>query len=95
MRWALVSEVYEYMQTLYLARGLFSVILNPYKPTFNVTDKGNSLDKDHLSELSAPFFVLFAVYAVSMVVCFWRWFSETRGQRTALRSWRCGTCSTS
>ncbi len=76
VRWALVSEVYEYMQTLYLARGLFSVILNPYKPTFNVTDKGNSLDKDHLSELSTPFFVLFAVYSISMVVCAWRWFTE-------------------
>ena len=76
VRWALVSEVYEYVQTLYLARGLFSVILNPYKPTFNVTDKGNSLDKDHLSELSTPFFVLFAVYAVSMAVCVWRWFTE-------------------
>ena len=76
VRWALVSEVYEYMQTLYLARGLLSVILNPYKPTFNVTDKGNSLDKDHLSELSTPFFALFAVYAVSMAVCAWRWFTE-------------------
>jgi len=76
VRWAVVSEVYEYMQTLYLARGLLSVILNPYKPTFNVTDKGNSLDKDHLSELAAPFFVLFGVYAVSMVVCVWRWFTE-------------------
>jgi cellulose synthase (UDP-forming) len=76
VRWALVSEVYEYVQTLYLARGLFSVILNPYKPTFNVTDKGNSLDKDHLSELSTPFFVLFAVYSVSMAVCVWRWFTE-------------------
>ncbi len=76
VRWALVSEVYEYVQTIYLARGLFSVILNPYKPTFNVTDKGNSLDKDHLSELSTPFFVLFAVYLISMIVCVWRWFTE-------------------
>ncbi len=76
VRWALVSEVYEYVQTLYLSRGLFSVILNPYKPTFNVTDKGNSLDTDHLSELATPFFVLFAVYSVSMTVCVWRWFNE-------------------
>jgi cellulose synthase (UDP-forming) len=76
VRWALVSETYEYMQTLYLSRGLVSVILNPYKPTFNVTDKGNSLDKDHLSELSAPFFALFVVYSVSMAVCAWRWFTE-------------------
>jgi cellulose synthase (UDP-forming) len=76
VRWALVSEVYEYMQTLYLVRGLISVVLNPYKPTFNVTDKGNSLDKDHLSELSWPFFALFALYAVAMVVVVVRWFAE-------------------
>ena len=85
VRWALVSEVYEYVQTLYLARGLFSVILNPYKPTFNVTDKGNSLDKDHLSELSTPFFVLFAVYSVSMVVCVLALVHRARRQRTARR----------
>jgi cellulose synthase (UDP-forming) len=76
VRWALVSEVYEYVQTIYLARGLLSVVMNPYKPTFNVTDKGNSLDKDHLSELSTPFFVLFAVYFVSAIVCAVRWFTE-------------------
>ena len=76
VRWALVSEVYEYVQTLYLAQGLVSVVLNPYKPTFNVTDKGQSLDQDHLSELSRPFFVLFAIYAISMLVCIWRWCTE-------------------
>jgi cellulose synthase (UDP-forming) len=76
VRWALVSEVYEYMQTLYLSRGLFSVILNPRKPTFNVTDKGHSLDSDHLSELSTPFFVLFATFSISMATCVWRWFTE-------------------
>jgi cellulose synthase (UDP-forming) len=76
VRWALVSEVYEYMQTLYLSRGLLSVILNPRKPTFNVTDKGHSLDSDHLSELSTPFFVLFATFSISMATCVWRWFTE-------------------
>ena len=76
VRWSLVSEVYEFVQTIFLSQGLFSVILNPRKPTFNVTDKGQSLDKDHLSELSRPFFILFAVYAVSMLVCAWRWFTE-------------------
>ena len=76
VRWTWVSELYEYVQTLYLARGLLSVILNPYKPTFNVTDKGNSLDEEHVSELSTPYFILWAVFAVSMVACLWRWFTE-------------------
>jgi cellulose synthase (UDP-forming) len=76
VRWSLVSEIYEFVQTIYLSGGLISVILNPRKPTFNVTDKGQSLDKDHLSELSRPFFILFSIYAVSMLVCAWRWFTE-------------------
>ena len=76
VRWTLVSEVYEYVQCLYLSRGLLSVVFNPRKPTFNVTDKGNSLDSDHLSELATPFFVLFGVFAVSMLACVWRWFTE-------------------
>jgi len=76
VRWALVSEVYEYMQTLYLSGGLLSVVLNPRKPTFNVTDKGQSLDDDHLSELSTPFFLLFALFSISMATCVWRWFTE-------------------
>jgi len=76
VRWPLVSEVYEFVQTMFLSRGLLSVLLNPRKPTFNVTDKGLGLDKDRLSELATPFFVVFGVYFVSMLVCFWRWFVE-------------------
>jgi cellulose synthase (UDP-forming) len=76
VRWSLVSEIYEFVQTIYLSGGLLSVILNPRKPTFNVTDKGQSLDNDHLSELSRPYFILFTVYAVSALVCAWRWFTE-------------------
>ncbi len=76
VRWTWVSELYEYVQTIYLSRGLISVILNPRKPTFNVTDKGMSLEKDHLSELAMPYFVLFAVFLVSMIACVYRWFSE-------------------
>ena len=76
VRWALISEVYEYVQSIYLSRGLLSVVLNPRKPTFNVTDKGNTLDKDHVSELATPFFVLFGIFAVSMLACVWRWVTE-------------------
>ena len=76
VRWTWVSELYEFVQTVYLSRGLLSVILNPRKPTFNVTDKGMSLEKDHMSELAKPYFIIFAVFAVSMVACIWRWFAE-------------------
>jgi len=76
VRWSWVSELYEYVQTVYLSRGLISVILNPRKPTFNVTDKGMSLEKDHLSELAIPYFLLFGLFGVSMIVCLYRLFVE-------------------
>ena len=76
VRWTWVSELYEYVQTVYLSRGLISVILNPRKPTFNVTDKGMSLEKDHLSELAIPYFLLFGLFGVSMIVCLYRLFVE-------------------
>ena len=76
VRWTWVSELYEYVQTIYLSRGLISVILNPRKPTFNVTDKGMSLEKDHLSELAIPYFLLFGLFSVSMIACVYRWFAE-------------------
>ena len=37
VRWPFVSELYEYVQSIFLSRGLLSVIANPRKPTFNVT----------------------------------------------------------
>lgn len=61
VRWPFVSELYEYVQSVYLAPALLSVVLNPRKPSFNVTDKGKSLDRHHLSALAAPYFAIFAV----------------------------------
>ncbi|MBV1704548.1 MAG: UDP-forming cellulose synthase catalytic subunit, partial [Hyphomicrobiales bacterium] len=76
VRWTWVSELYEFVQSVYLSRGLLSVVLNPRKPTFNVTDKGQSLETDHLSELATPYFAIYAVLAASAVMVFWRWFTE-------------------
>ena len=76
VRWPWVSELYEYVQAIYLTQGLFSVILNPRKPTFNVTDKGLSLEKDHLSELAIPYFVIFGIVLVSAIFAGVRLFTE-------------------
>ena len=76
VRWTWISELYEFVQSLYLSRGLISVVLNPRKPTFNVTDKGHSLDEDHISELAKPYFILYGVFAVSMIYCGLRWLTE-------------------
>ena len=76
VRWPWVSELYEYVQSIYLVRGLLSVVLNPWKPTFNVTDKGQSLDNEHLSELATPYIVMFAIVLASTGVVVWRMFTE-------------------
>jgi len=71
-RWPWVSEAYEYVQTIYLVKGIWGVLLNPRKPTFNVTAKGLTLDNDHLSELAWPYFAFFGAILFSLVVACWR-----------------------
>ncbi len=79
VRWPWVSELYEFVQSIVLSRGLISVMMNPMKPTFNVTDKGQSLDNDFLSELATPYFVIFGVIALSALVALFRLFTEPEG----------------
>jgi cellulose synthase (UDP-forming) len=76
VRWPWISELYEYIQMPYLARAIGTVILNPRKPTFNVTAKGVVTEEARLSELSKPYFVLFAVLAVASIVAFQRFFAD-------------------
>lgn len=76
MRWPWISELYEYVQSVFLVRAIFSVLINPRKPTFNVTDKGVSLNQRQLSNLAWPFFAIFAGLAFSLYVAIVRYQSE-------------------
>lgn len=76
VRWPWVSELYEYVQGVFLAKAIVTVIANPRKPTFNVTAKGLTLDDDHLSELSWPFFVIYGLLAAGGVVALMRYMFE-------------------
>ena len=76
VRWPFISELYEYVQGVYLAKAIASVVLKPRKPTFNVTAKGISLDEDHLSGLAKPFFAIFALLLVAAATAFTRYFTE-------------------
>jgi cellulose synthase (UDP-forming) len=75
-RWPWISELYEYIQSIYLFPALMSVIANPSKPTFKVTAKGETLDESHISEIGKPFFVIFALQIVAVLLTFWRIFTE-------------------
>ncbi len=76
VRWPFVSELYEYIQGVYLAKAIVSVMMRPRKPTFNVTAKGLSLDQDHLSGLAKPFFLIFGLLFVGACTAFYRYVVE-------------------
>jgi cellulose synthase (UDP-forming) len=76
VRWPWVSELYEYVQSIYLFRAIVSVIFNPRKPTFNVTAKSLTLDEDQLSELSRPYFGMFFLLLAGFGVGVWRLLTE-------------------
>jgi cellulose synthase (UDP-forming) len=76
VRWPWMSELYEYVQGVFLARAIVSVIASPRKPTFNVTAKGLSLENDHLSELAWPFFAIFALLALGVGTAVFRYLFE-------------------
>ncbi|PVB60305.1 UDP-forming cellulose synthase catalytic subunit [Labrenzia sp. 011] len=75
-RWPLISELYEYIQTVHLLPAVVSVILNPSKPTFKVTAKDESISESRLSELSLPFFIIFVILLVGVAVSLVRLFTE-------------------
>jgi len=71
-RWPWISELYEYIQSVYLIRAVISAMLNPRTPTFKVTSKSESLEESRVSELATPFYVIFAVLLFAVGVTVWR-----------------------
>ncbi|MCK0197198.1 UDP-forming cellulose synthase catalytic subunit [Ancylobacter sp. 6x-1] len=71
-RWPWISELYEYIQSVYLLPALLSVMMNPRKPTFKVTAKGETLTESHVSEIGKPFFILFGLMTLAAVLTVWR-----------------------
>jgi cellulose synthase (UDP-forming) len=76
VRWPFVSELYEYVQGLFLIKATASVIVSPRKPTFKVTAKNVSLDHDQLSPLALPYFLVFALLFFGAVVSAYRYAFE-------------------
>ena len=52
------------------------MVANPRKPTFNVTAKGLTLDNDHISELSWPFFAIYGILLFAGLVAAYRYMFE-------------------
>lgn len=77
VRWPWISELYEFVQGVFLVKAMVTVALNPRKPTFNVTAKGLTLDNNHLSELAWPFFAIWGLLFFADLVAVARYFLDS------------------
>jgi cellulose synthase (UDP-forming) len=75
-RWPWISDLYEFIQTVYLLPAIISVILNPSKPTFKVTAKNESLSQSRISELGAPYFIIFGILCLGVIATIVRVWAE-------------------
>ncbi len=56
-RWPLISELYEIVQSVFLLQAIVKVFFNPREPSFVVTPKGMTLEKEFISPLARPFYI--------------------------------------
>ncbi|MBB3213468.1 cellulose synthase (UDP-forming) [Herbaspirillum sp. Sphag1AN] len=73
-RWTLISELYEMLQSLFSLQAIFMVIRNPRAPSFNVTPKGEQMEEDAISQLASPFYVVYVLVVLTMIVGIWKYF---------------------
>jgi len=66
-RWPWISDLYEYIQTIYLLPSVLSVLVNPSKPIFKVTAKSEDMSQSQVSELGAPYFIVFGILLLGVV----------------------------
>jgi cellulose synthase (UDP-forming) len=88
-RWPLVSELYEIMQSLFSLRAVIQVFVNPRKPKFLVTPKGDTVEEEFISPLSRPFYILFWLILVGLVGGIYRFhvYPLTRDLTTVVLIW--------
>lgn len=76
VRWPLMSETYEYIQSLTLIRVIASTLLNPRKPKFKVTDKGVELKHSFFSSHGWVFLVSHIFLIATFVYSVYRLYFE-------------------
>ena len=75
-RWPLISELYEIMQCVFSLVAIIKVFINPRKPSFMVTPKGDTLEQDFISPLAKPFYVLFVLLILGFVIGGYRFWAD-------------------
>lgn len=66
VRWPFVSQIYEVIQSVYVTRGVFQVLMNPRAPSFQVTPKGEVLQEDFISAFAKPFYIILFLNVASI-----------------------------
>lgn len=84
VRWSLVSELYEYVQSMYLARAISQVMLRPRKPRFLVTAKGETQAEYHVSPLAAPLQIMVGLLLLGVAATVLRYFLQPDNQGITL-----------
>jgi cellulose synthase catalytic subunit (UDP-forming) len=90
VRWNFFSEIYEAIQSIFILPAIISVILNPRKPTFKVTPKGENLEEEFLSPFYKPVYILFNLIVISFFFSFYRWvnYPDERGTVLVVLFWQ-------
>ncbi|MCX7183806.1 MAG: UDP-forming cellulose synthase catalytic subunit [Nitrosospira sp.] len=68
------SEIYESVQAMFLIPAVISVIINPHKPTFKVTPKGQTHANISLNPLAITFFIIVVINTIALVMAVYKWF---------------------
>ena len=84
VRWPLFSEIYEILQSIYILPAITGVLVNPRKPSFRVTAKGDTLSEDRLSALAYPFHIIFWALFISLGICIYKYIHEPIYRATLL-----------
>lgn len=66
LRWPFISYLYEVIQSVHLTAGIAHLLRNPRAPQFKVTPKGEILEKDFVSALATPFYLLCALSVAAL-----------------------------
>ncbi len=73
VRWFLISEIYESMQSFFSLKAVVNTLRHPDRPEFIVTPKGKRLEKDFISPLVRPFYLLLCLLGLGFFAAAWRW----------------------
>jgi cellulose synthase (UDP-forming) len=76
LRHPFFSDLFETIQSVFLAPAVLSVFFRPRAPVFKVTPKSVSLEKDFLTHLATPFYLMLLMASLSYPFAFFRYASN-------------------